>query len=509
MYQIKTYEYLNRCWPDISSNEQQVGASAASGSNSTTTYKASKNSLKWFNSLGADIVTLRGYIGGFGLGISTFLAFGYMYFLRIPGLLFLLTWGCILAVLVLLVISASLVLSLASSWKAEGVHPTYEVVAMQVFGAIIFAAAFLYFCACIFMRKQIMLAIGIIKQAAKALTALPTLLALPVVQAIGITIFLVPWTFYVIYLASSGEMKTYTSSYTNNGVTYNYSYREFEYTQNSKFAFLFLLFCWFWTSEFIIAVGQLITALSFSTWYFTRDKSTIGPTTVIGSARAVIIHHLGTAAHGSLIIAIIKTIRAVIAYIQKKAKDSKNKLLEYIMCCIGCMLWCLEKFMKFINKHAYIITAIFAYSFCHAARKAFFLLLRNFLRVSAVSMVSGFVLLIGKLLIPISTTFLAYLVISYGTNTNDITGIIAPLVLIYLLAYWIGFMFIEIFAMGIETILFCFIADEEMFEPVKRFASGDLVSTVQAAAQSAADQNIIAPAIAVEVKVQIDKPSEP
>jgi hypothetical protein len=40
-----------------------VGASAASGSNSTTTYKASKNSLKWFNSLGADIVTLRGYIG--------------------------------------------------------------------------------------------------------------------------------------------------------------------------------------------------------------------------------------------------------------------------------------------------------------------------------------------------------------------------------------------------------------------------------------------------------------
>lgn len=40
-----------------------VGASAASGSNSTSTYKASQSSLKWFNSLGADIVTLRGYIG--------------------------------------------------------------------------------------------------------------------------------------------------------------------------------------------------------------------------------------------------------------------------------------------------------------------------------------------------------------------------------------------------------------------------------------------------------------
>ena len=71
-----------------------------------------------------------------------------------------------------------------------------------------------------------------------------------------------------------------------------------------------------------------------------------------------------------------------------------------------------------------------------------------------------------------------------------------------------------------------------MFEPEKRFASGmqctppvnttllilflisilpgDLVSTVQAAAQSAADQNVIVPAYEVEVKGDkgnIDKPS--
>ena len=32
--------------------------------------------------------------------------------------------------------------------------------------------------------------------------------------------------------------------------------------------------------------------------------------------KSVILHHLGTAAHGSLIIAIIQTIRAIMAYIQ-------------------------------------------------------------------------------------------------------------------------------------------------------------------------------------------------
>lgn len=99
-------------------------------------------------------------------------------------------------------------------------------------------------------------------------------------------------------------------------------------------------------------------------------------------------------------IAIIKTIRAVVAYIQKKAKKTGNKIVEYIACVCGCFLWCLEKIMKFINKHAYIITAIYGHSFCKAARKGFFLLLRNILRVAAVNILSTFVLFLGKVSFP-------------------------------------------------------------------------------------------------------------
>lgn len=114
------------------------------------------------------------------------------------------------------------------------------------------------------------------------------------------------------------------------------------------------------------------------------------------AGRATFRYHLGTAAFGSLIIAIIKTIRAVIAYMQRKAKQSGNKLAQYVLCMIQCCMWCLEKCMKFLNKNAYIQTAIYGYSFCKAARKAFFLILRNILRVAAVNMVAEFVLFLGK-----------------------------------------------------------------------------------------------------------------
>ena len=62
-------------------------------------------------------------------------------------------------------------------------------------------------------------------------------------------------------------------------------------------------------------------------------------------------YHMGTAGFGSLIIAIVKTIRAVIAYMQKQAKASKNKILEYLMCVLQCCMWCLEIFLK-IKKNA-------------------------------------------------------------------------------------------------------------------------------------------------------------
>lgn len=245
-----------------------------------------------------------------------------------------------------------------------------------------------------------------------------------------------------------------------------------------RYAGWYLLFCWFWTSEFIIAMGQIVVAMALSMWYFTRDKATIGSGTVIAAIRKSFRYHMGTAAFGSLIIAIIKLIRAIIAYLQKKAaKSSFKRLASAVLCAIQCCLWCIEKCMKFLNKNAYIQTAIFGYSFCKAARKAFFLILRNIARIAATAMVSEFVLIIGQILVPLSTLFLAYMVMDaqYGDELNGIWG---PLFFTFIIAWYTTKMFNETFGMAISTILQCFVADEEMFEPNDRFAEGPLKATI-------------------------------
>jgi len=98
--------------------------------------------------------------------------------------------------------------------------------------------------------------------------------------------------------------------------------------------------------------------MSVAKWYFTKNKLTIGSWTVLGSIIDSCWYHSGTAAYGSLIVAIVQLIRAIIAKFQKEAEKTKNKIAEIVFCCCQCCFWCLEKCIRFINKNAYIQTAI-------------------------------------------------------------------------------------------------------------------------------------------------------
>jgi len=493
MFAAKTIKVANRCIYQSQNTNQTAGAIAkqfigAAVANTVPASYSSDSDNDYYTQLFGDIWKLKGYIFGFGIGIAVVFSFLYLYVLRIPCCLKIFIWAIVFSILVGFLIGSILLYSLGQSWKSSGSKTTTEVNLMLGMSYVGFACTFLYFCLIIILCKRIMLAIGIVLEASKSITSMPLLILMPIIQVTGCVAFLIPWTIFVAYLASSGDVTTITKSY--NGISY--SYREVSYSKNTKYAFLYYLFCWFWTSEFIIATGQLIIALAVATWYFTKDKSTVGNSTFFWAFRTTLRYHLGTAAHGSLIIAIIKTIRAVVAYLQKKAKDSHNTIMQAVLCCVQCCLWCFEKCMKFINKNAYIQTAIYGYGFCHSARVAFFLILRNILRVAAVGIVSEIVLILGKLFVPILTTLACYLCVGYGLPQGETNGIVVPMAMVFVLSYFVASMFTEIFGMAIETILCCYIADEESFPPEERFADGDLKSSVQKHAEQAAknQQNV-------------------
>jgi len=80
---------------------------------------------------------------------------------------------------------------------------------------------------------------------------------------------------------------------------------------------------------------------------------------------------------------------------------------QALLTCCQCLLWCYEKFIKFMNKNAYIQTAIFGTAFCASAKAAFGLIMRNASRVGSISYVSTIVLFVGKLFISFTRAVVA------------------------------------------------------------------------------------------------------
>lgn len=81
-----------------------------------------------------------------------------------------------------------------------------------------------------------------------------------------------------------------------------------------------------------------------------------------------------------------------------------------------CCFWCLEKFMKFINRNAYIMTAVYGKNFCTSARDAFFLLMRNALRAFVLDKVTDFLLFMGKLVITGGVAIVSFFIFTHSTG---------------------------------------------------------------------------------------------
>ena len=71
-------------------------------------YKLKENA-DYFTEIMADVYSMKEYIFIFGLGVGFLLSLAYLYFLRIPGLMFLIIWGVVLSFLVVLLIGTILI----------------------------------------------------------------------------------------------------------------------------------------------------------------------------------------------------------------------------------------------------------------------------------------------------------------------------------------------------------------------------------------------------------------
>ncbi|XP_048763229.2 choline transporter-like protein 1 isoform X2 [Ostrea edulis] len=236
------------------------------------------------------------------------------------------------------------------------------------------------------MRKRIQLVVQLFKEAGKAIRCVPFLLLQPVWTLLILLGTVTVLAVISVHIETSGLPAVNSQTGT---VTY-------EMEQSWEYVRWYHIFGLLWISAFIVACQDFVIASAVATWYFKRDKSSLGFPILTGIWR-VLRYHMGSIAFGSFIIALVRLARVILAYIQSRLRGKSGEVVDFILKVLQCCLWCFEKFLAYLNRNAYIEIAIFGHSFCTGAKKAFMLLLENILRVAAINSVGTFVLFLGKL----------------------------------------------------------------------------------------------------------------
>ncbi|KAJ3428598.1 ctl-like protein [Anaeramoeba flamelloides] len=327
----------------------------------------------------------------------------------------------------------------------------------RIFFYIMFAVIVLSLFALIFLRKKILLAIAVIKEASKAVSDIPMVVFFPLVSFGMLLVLYLWWVPVSMFLMSSGKPRLVTEIPATGDP---YLVLDYKNEKSINYLGIYHFFGLLWTNAFIVALTQGTIAGAIASWYWTRDKNNIPGSPVKESFVRNCKYHLGSYAFGSLIIAIIQLLRVMLEYLERSMKkgNQENKFIKYLFYAMRCCLKCMESTMKFINRNAYIMIAVYGQSFCKSTKRAFHLIGRNLFRIMAINIVGDFLLFLGKLSVCILTGIIAMAMCKADDNMSLY---VIPSVLSAILAYLVASGFMAVFEMAIDTILLSFCEDCE------------------------------------------------
>lgn len=191
----------------------------------------------------------------------------------------------------------------------------------------------------------------------------------------------------------------------------------------------------------------------------------------------VMSKHFGSMCFGSLIIAVVQTVRSVVAYLDYHTQGAQhsNYLLKVTFKCLQCCLTCLQKTIEFISYYGFVFVAMRGEPFCKACFSTFAFVMEY----PAQTAVNKTIQKLLKLLIGISTPVLSAVITFYFLegadggayarkyNTIWATGVT------FLIAYLVTDAVCSVYDVAIDTIYLCAFKDMKENSPPK-FISAEL-----------------------------------
>lgn len=225
------------------------------------------------------------------------------------------------------------------------------------------------------------------------------------------------------------------------------------------------IFATLWLIHFISGVSRATLSGAFASYYWAYSKPRDVPFfAVTASFFRAVRYHLGDIAFGSFLIATIRYIRIIIEFIDNRlrrkttattASDVANTAARSSACCFRVFFWLLDRFLKYIDRNAYIMMSMYGEGYLQSAKRAVELLYNNSTRALVLDYVTYFVLLVSR----ITITGIAGYITAQEMFTADLHYKWLPIALVVLGTYFISKGLFSVYSMAVDTLFICFLID--------------------------------------------------
>ncbi|KAL3791047.1 hypothetical protein ACHAW5_002824 [Stephanodiscus triporus] len=128
-----------------------------------------------------------------------------------------------------------------------------------------------------------------------------------------------------------------------------------------------LLLAYFWTEQVFQNTIHVVIAGVVSTWWFAPgEASSFCYVAIRDSFVRATTTSFGSICFGSLLVAIIETLRAIVE--SARSDPDNDGCAAFLLCIVDCLLSCLEGTLEYFNKFAYIYVGMYGYGYLEAGK---------------------------------------------------------------------------------------------------------------------------------------------
>ena len=319
-----------------------------------------------------------------------------------------------------------------------------------VFAFVNWIIGALYLCFLIWFRTKINAACDIIQEAGKVLISDPSIMLVPIIT-FALVAGLLCWVLYVSLYLWTIEDNDEVS--VDSGTFGNVSYTLPKEVTSKNNLLYYNIFGWFWTMGLFSSLGYFVVASATVQWYYSHvndDEKSLP--CVTGWARGYfwgIFYHLGCLVTGALIVAIVQFVRFMVQHLTYQMR--KSSWCACLICLLDCCLACLERFLQYISRNAYIVTAIDGTGFWPSCCKAISILLGSIEYLAPLILVSDVVFFLGKLAITGGNVTICYFFVLDSTLAPEVKNGILVLIVIGMLTYIVASIFMQLYEAAIDS----------------------------------------------------------